>query len=49
MCISMAVQLHSGIVTLNVHVVINILNLNHINNFILYSSITKLSNDMRYN
>ena len=39
----------SGILPVNTHVEINIVNLNYMNSFILYSSMNKLSNDMRYN
>ena len=38
----------SGFLPLNTNAVINIWNLNYINSFILYASMTKLSNDKRY-
>ena len=38
----------SGILPVNAHVVINIVNLSYMNSFILCSSMTKLSNDMCY-
>ena len=38
-----------GFQPVNAQGVINILNLNYNNSFILYSSMTKLSNDMHYN
>ena len=39
----------SGILPVNAHAVINILNLNYINSFIQYSSMTKMSNNVHYN
>ena len=39
----------SGILPVNAHAVINNLNLIYINSFILYSCVTKLSNEIHYN
>ena len=39
----------SGFLPVNAHAVTNSLNLNYINSFILYYSMTKLSNDMHFN
>ena len=40
---------YSGILPVNAHAAVNILNLNSIDSFIFYSSTTRLSNDIHYN
>ena len=39
----------SGILPVNTHAEVNILNLNYIDRFIFYSSTNRLSNDAHYN
>ena len=46
---NLLIYLFSGFIPVNGHAEINILNLNYIDSFILYFSMTKLSNDMRLN
>ena len=40
---------YSGILPVNAHAEVNILNLNYIDSFIFYSSTNRLSNDVHYN
>ena len=46
---SILCMVSSGILPINAHAKVNMLNLNYINNFIFYSSANRLSNDIHYN
>ena len=43
------ISVRSGILPVNAHVEVNILNLNYIYSFIFYSSKNRFSNDIHYN
>ena len=47
--INIEISIHDPFTSKRAHSVINILSLTYINNFILYSSVTKVSNDLHYN
>ena len=49
LAIVLTVWLCSGILPVNAHAEVNILNLNYIDRFIFYSSTNRLSNDADYN